>query len=58
MLAGYLVGRPDPRSLVFDRNPHGKPRLVRPNATPAGHKLRFNLAHTSSMIGLAVTGGW
>ena len=57
VLAGYLPGAPHPRSLAFDRNPHGKPRLLGPAvATPAGHELRFNLTHTPSMIGLAITG--
>lgn len=57
VLSAYLAGSPHPRSLLFERNSHGKPRLVRPSATPAGHTLRFNLTHTPSLIGLAVTGG-
>lgn len=58
VLAGYLPGAPHPRSLLFERNQHGKPRLNGAAATAAGHRLRFNLTHTASMIGLAVTGGW
>lgn len=56
MLASYLAGSPHPRALLFERNPHGKPALLWPTATPGGHTLRFNLTHTASLIGLAVSG--
>jgi len=57
VLASYLAGTPHPRTLLFGRNAHGKPHLLWPTATPGGHTLRFNLTHTASLIGLAVTGG-
>lgn len=57
VLAGYLPSGPPPRSLLFEKNAHGKPRLLRPAATSSGHRLRFNLTHTSTLIGLAVSGG-
>jgi 4'-phosphopantetheinyl transferase len=57
VLAGYLPSGTPPRSLLFEKNMHGKPRLLWPASTPSGHMLRFNLTHTSTLIGLAVSGG-
>lgn len=48
VLAGYL-GEPDPSTLAFTSNEHGKPELMR----DAG--LQFNLSHTNGLIALAVT---
>ncbi|GAB4819359.1 hypothetical protein N2152v2_006405 [Parachlorella kessleri] len=55
VLSRYLVGQPPPEHLVFQRNEHGKPSLLQPCLTPLRHRLYFNLTHTTSLIGLAVT---
>lgn len=56
VLAGYLPSSIQPRDLLFERNAHGKPCLLWPFAMSGEHKLHFNLTHTASLIGLAVTG--
>ena len=60
VLAGYLsedpLKAPHPRRLLFDKNSFGKPHLQWPTATCSGHHLCFNLTHTSSLIGMAVSG--
>ncbi|KAI3437852.1 hypothetical protein D9Q98_000298 [Chlorella vulgaris] len=55
VLAGYLPSSIQPRDLLFERNAHGKPCLLWPFAMSGEHKLHFNLTHTASLIGLAVT---
>ena len=56
VLAGYIPGGAHPSSLLFERNPHGKPRLLWPSAARSDHVLSFSLTHTATLIGLAVTG--
>ncbi|EFN55799.1 hypothetical protein CHLNCDRAFT_145278 [Chlorella variabilis] len=55
VLAGYIPGGAHPSSLLFERNPHGKPRLLWPSAARSDHVLSFSLTHTATLIGLAVT---
>ena len=56
VLAEYAAGAPDPGALLFERNENGKPALLWPRCTPAGHHLHFNLTHTASIIGGAGAG--
>ena len=57
VLSKYLqpTKRNMPNSLEFERNLHGKPDLLWPHhATNGGCQLRFNVAHTNGLIGIAV----
>ncbi len=47
VLARYAAA--EPRELVFDRGPHGKPFLRAPDAAP-----RFNVAHSDRLLLVAV----
>jgi 4'-phosphopantetheinyl transferase len=53
-LLGRCAGR-DPRELVFELGPHGKPFLASAGKGPDG--LRFNLSHSGELLLIAVTAG-
>lgn len=62
LLARYLGGNVPPKSLKFATNDHGKPHLdpafvqAFPGVLPhAARSLAFNLTHTPSAVGLAVS---
>ncbi|CAL8463637.1 g3171 [Coccomyxa elongata] len=58
-LSRYCGAEAHPQSLRFSRNHAGKPHLLRDSSRGVTdlHSLQFNLSHTASLLGCAVTAG-